>query len=63
MVVQATSEAFVVRLNIARYKELLVTEADSERRRVIYGLLADAESRLTELDGSAERPEGSKPAL
>ena len=60
MVPAPTGEAFIIRLNIAHYKELLAIEADSERRRVIGGLLADAEFRLTELDGSAVGPEGSK---
>jgi len=50
-------DAFITRLNIARYKELLATEADSEKRRVIGGLLAEAESRLTELGGSADGPD------
>ncbi len=60
MVPGPMGDAFIIRLNVARYRELLATEADGEKRRIIGGLLAEAESRLTELDGSADGPEGSK---
>ena len=60
MVPAPTGEAFIIRLNIAHYKELLAIEADSERRRVIGGCWPTPKSRLTELDGSAVGPEGSK---
>jgi hypothetical protein len=42
-------DVFTVQANIARFRDLLATELDTEKRRTIEKLLAEYEARLQQL--------------
>jgi len=48
-----TSDRYIARLNIERFRKLLGTEVDDRKRQTILRLLTHEEARLSALDKSA----------
>ena len=49
---------FVIRANIAHYKELLVAETNSRKIETLRKLLAEEEAKLAEWQAKNQKPQG-----
>jgi len=51
---------FIARLNIERFRKLLVEEIDEARRKILLQLLEDEEKKLAALESTAVRPKAER---